>query len=331
MRGVIPVLQTPFGPDGAVDLMGLDRELEAVINDGAAGIMVFGYATEFPYLTDDERELILARTVSAVRGRVPVIASVTDMGLDAVGEKAGLYGRLGADVIMLLPRNAERPTHHGPSEPDGEATDIRANGSTSEANPTEVDGMMAGAGPPAAVAGCDPVRYVRAAAEGTGLPLMIQYAPHVTGLDITPEAIASLSPDRLFGVKSEAPAAFNAALIAASEGRMAVYAGNQGFGMVDALDGGVCGVMPGCSRVWAYRAIYDLYAGKGREAAIEAYGRFLPSLEMLHGRHELSMEKIELVRRGIFSTALCRQPVEGPEPSWMAEHDARLRSFRGSI
>lgn len=71
ITGAVPVLETPFTADGSrVDEEDLRAVVEAVIRDGASGLMVFGFATEFAELSDAERERLLEVVLETAAGRI---------------------------------------------------------------------------------------------------------------------------------------------------------------------------------------------------------------------------------------------------------------------
>jgi 4-hydroxy-tetrahydrodipicolinate synthase len=238
-------------------------------------MMVFGYATEFLYLSRQESGRLLESVIGECRGRVPVIASVTAESANQAKKDAERYQDMGAGAVMLLPRSG------GPRE------------------------------------------YITTAASGTALPVLIQYAPNMTGVFMNAAEIAEIAKEigRPFGVKSETSMEFITELLEASDNLISVYAGMQGIQMREALERGALGIMPGCSRVGAYKKIYDEYAYGSKEKAFELFDRFLSYLRVFHGQFELFYEKYILVKRKIFSTVRCRQPVVLPEASVMAEFE----------
>ena len=77
------------------------------------------------------------------------------------------------------------------------------------------------------------------------------------------------------------------------------------------------------SRVYAYKKIYNEYAFGSKEKAFELYNAFLPYLSIFHGQFEMFYEKYVLVKRGVFKTYHCRQPIVCPEPEIIAEFERR--------
>ena len=72
-KGSMPALVTPFS-NGELDLDALKRLVEWQIAEGSTGLVPVGTTGESPTLTHEEHELVIAETVKAAAGRVPVIA-----------------------------------------------------------------------------------------------------------------------------------------------------------------------------------------------------------------------------------------------------------------
>lgn len=100
LRGIITPLVTPL-VRGTLDLAGLERMIEHVIAGGVNGIFVLGTTGEGPSLSYSLREQVIRETCKAVRGRVPVLASVTDTALAESERVAELAADAGADAVVL--------------------------------------------------------------------------------------------------------------------------------------------------------------------------------------------------------------------------------------
>src|SRR5438067_6710301 len=82
--GVIPILATPFLPDGeALDLESWQRLIEFMIGLGVDGITILGVLGESNRLTDREREALIRSAVGHVRKRLPVIVGASHSGTRA--------------------------------------------------------------------------------------------------------------------------------------------------------------------------------------------------------------------------------------------------------
>jgi len=282
IRGVVPVLQTPFTSDGAqVDEEDLRNVVEAVIRDGAAGLMLFGFATEFAALSDAERDGMLRVALETAAGRIPVIPSVTKTTAAEVMADAAQYAAAGAPAVMVLPRFKE-----------------------------------------------DFVATLQAVARQIGdrRPLFVQYMPQNTGVAVRIEDFIRLcdSIPNPLAIKAEPPQAgqFIEALHRASSGRIALFTGNQGIALYEALDRGAVGVMPGCSIVAVYAKIVREFLNGSKDRAFALYNRLVPYLNVFHGPHELQFEKRILVKRGIFKTDVCRN-----KPDSAKSLDAHMEAY----
>lgn len=114
-RGIHSVLVTPFHPDGAVDLARFAALAEANVANGADGLIVCGSTGEFYTMTVAERAGLFAATVAAAKGRVPVIAGVSDLRNAVVAELCGAAEAAGCDGVLALP-----PLY---AKPDGRETE----------------------------------------------------------------------------------------------------------------------------------------------------------------------------------------------------------------
>lgn len=102
-KGVIPVLPTPFTPDGDVDDDSFLRVIDAAIADGADALAMFGLASEYYKLSDSERAHLVRLLVQHAAKRCPVIISITPHATKlAVGE-ARQAVEAGADALMIAP------------------------------------------------------------------------------------------------------------------------------------------------------------------------------------------------------------------------------------
>src|SRR5579864_1390697 len=101
-HGVFPYLVSPVDPDGAVRRDVLARLCDDLITSGVHGLTPLGSTGEFAYLNNAQRAAVVATTIEAARGRVPVVAGVASTStLDAVAQ-AKAYQRLGADGILAI-------------------------------------------------------------------------------------------------------------------------------------------------------------------------------------------------------------------------------------
>ena len=73
IKGSIVALITPFKEDGSVNFDALEKLIERQIEGGTAAILSLGTTGEYPTMSHEEDDEVVACTIKAVAGRVPVI------------------------------------------------------------------------------------------------------------------------------------------------------------------------------------------------------------------------------------------------------------------
>ena len=100
-KGVYPIAATPFHPDGALDLDGVDRLTDFYQEAGATGMTILGILGEAQKLEPEESRMIARRVVA--RSRVPVIVGVSAPGFTAMRALAREAMEAGAAGVMVAP------------------------------------------------------------------------------------------------------------------------------------------------------------------------------------------------------------------------------------
>ena len=73
--GIFPVAPTPFAADGALDLPGMRRVIDCMVDQGGDGICVLANYSEQFAVTDAERDRLADASLDQAAGRVPVIVT----------------------------------------------------------------------------------------------------------------------------------------------------------------------------------------------------------------------------------------------------------------
>ncbi len=272
LRGCIPILCTPFDAQDAVDTSGLRAQIDWVIAEGATGVATLALASEGYKLTERERDEVAALVVEHVAGRVPVVVSADGAGTAVAVDRAVRAANLGADALMVLPPYLVKPG-------------------------------------PAAL-----LDYYTRIGDAVEIPVMIQDAPQLTGVSMSPalwSQIASEAPNVAY-VKAEGTpqGATISAALEQSEGRLHVFCGWGGLGILDALERGAIGSMPAVNFTSVFARIHAAWDSGDRQSASDLLNGALPysvwAMQSLD--HSVTTAKRELKRRGVIENDRLRQP-----------------------
>jgi len=122
-------------------------------------------------------------------------------------------------------------------------------------------------------------------------------------------------------IESVLPGQRYSEILAATEGGLRILCGWAGMYMLDALERGACGVMPGCGLVDVYRLIYTAFKKGDLPRARSTFFRLLPPIVF-------SMQDIELVnlfdktvcqKRGVIPSAALREPARRFDAQYLKE------------
>lgn len=266
VHGLVPILATPFLPDGSLDRPSLRRLVEFQLASGVDGVAVFGMASEGFALTAAERRTILADVTETVGGQVPVVAGVNGTSTVTALEQA--REAIGADALMVLPPFMVKP-------------------------------------------GPDQLLDFYGALGAVGCEVMVQDAPGITGVAMSPALIVELGKvPGVTSVKIESPP--TAPKVGAVSGRdLAVLGGMNAQFVLEEYARGAVGTMPACEFPDLLAPILaDWNAGRQGQAR-QAFARLLPLI--VHGLQPgiaWAVHKHVLVRRGIIDHAIVRSPAK---------------------
>jgi 4-hydroxy-tetrahydrodipicolinate synthase len=110
--GLVHTPVTPFKADQSIDYDTYRKLIEFHLRNGADGLALAMPAGEDLSLRDAERSALLEFAVKEVRGRVPVIAHVSEAGTDVAVARARAAERAGAAAIVSHPPYFWHPKAH---------------------------------------------------------------------------------------------------------------------------------------------------------------------------------------------------------------------------
>jgi 4-hydroxy-tetrahydrodipicolinate synthase len=147
--------------------------------------------------------------------------------------------------------------------------------------------------------------------QATGIGVLIQDYPVVSGVGVTDEQVVELVRACPFavGVKSETPPTSVAVAHLAHQLDVPVFGGLGGVGLLDELAAGSAGAMTGFSHPAVLASVLRAYTSGGFTAARTAFAPWLP-LANFEGqlRVGLSIRKEVLSRRGVIASGRVRPP-----------------------
>jgi 2-keto-3-deoxy-L-arabinonate dehydratase len=101
--GIWPVAPTPFKDDGALDLEGMRRVLDCMVDQGVDGICILANFSEQFLLSDEERSVLTRLCLEHVEGRRPVIVTISHFATQVAEARAREAAELGAAMVMMMP------------------------------------------------------------------------------------------------------------------------------------------------------------------------------------------------------------------------------------
>ncbi|MBI1373381.1 MAG: dihydrodipicolinate synthase family protein [Phycisphaera sp.] len=103
LRGIVVPMVTPLRTPDALDVEGVERLVEHLVEGGVHGLFILGTTGEGPLLGHDLQRDLIDRTARAVAGRMPLLVGVTHTSLTESVRLAAYAAEAGADAVVLAP------------------------------------------------------------------------------------------------------------------------------------------------------------------------------------------------------------------------------------
>ncbi|MBX7209290.1 MAG: dihydrodipicolinate synthase family protein [Verrucomicrobiaceae bacterium] len=103
LTGIVPPLVTPLSDRDTLDVAGLERLVERLINGGVSGLFIIGTTGEGPSLSYRLRRELIDHTCKFAKGRVPVLVGITDTAFVESVNIAKHAADAGADALVAAP------------------------------------------------------------------------------------------------------------------------------------------------------------------------------------------------------------------------------------
>ena len=293
LRGVFPILATCFHPDGAIDYASQERLIEFCIDSGVHGLVMLANASEGHLLSEAEKREMLVFGLEKIRGRVPVIATVSHPASRVCAELAASAEGLGAAAVMTLPPFFGR---------------WRAGLGEIRAHFEELN-------------------------RAVSVPIVLQdhmLTDIALPVDFLADMAAEL--EHFQYIKLESGNIIHKARIlraAADEHLAGVFGGNSGIFLPEEREAGCCGTMPACYMPDVFCRAWDLLEAGEVDAAIDYFAPFSRLAAYEKDVCNRCVWKELLVRRGVIACGAVRQPRPAHADAWQIGQLVRVAQQAG--
>lgn len=271
--GIWPVAPTPFNDDGTLDLEGMKRVLDLMVDQGVDGICILANFSEQFLISDAERDTLTRLCISHVAGRVPVIVTISHFATKIAVARARQAKELGASIVMMM-----APYH----------------GALLKGTPEQT------------------LEQFKAVGE-VGIPIMLQDAPlsgvELT-VPLLARMAREIEMLKLFKIESAGTANKLRGLIA--EGGDTIegpFDGEEAITLLADLDAGATGSMTSALIPELIRPVITHHLAGDRDAAKAAYARVLPTINHENRQCGFRGTKEAMVEGGVIQSAFCRHPI----------------------
>ncbi len=103
LTGIIPPMITPLRDRDTLDVPGLERLVENILNGGVSGLFILGTTGEGPSLSYRLRRELVERVCRQGKNRVPVLVGITDTAYVESVHLAGFAADVGATAVVAAP------------------------------------------------------------------------------------------------------------------------------------------------------------------------------------------------------------------------------------
>ncbi len=280
LTGVLPIAPTPFTDSGALDIEGMRRVLDCMIDQRVDGICILANYSEQFLLSDDERNTLQDVCLAHVGGRVPVIVTCSHFSTRIAAERSRAAAAAGASMLMLM------PPYHG--------ANLRA----------DEKGAL---------------EHFARVAEAAAIPIIVQDAP-LSGMNLSVPFLVRLAREvpaaRYFKIEVPGAAAKLRQLVEAGGGVIdGPYDGEESITLMADLDAGATGTMPSGMMPDLIKPVFEHFRAGRRKDAAAAYARILPLINYENRQCGLRATKTVMAAGGVIKSDAVRHPLEALHPA----------------
>ncbi|HJT33070.1 MAG TPA: dihydrodipicolinate synthase family protein [Pirellulales bacterium] len=262
LRGVVPVVPTPFTSDEAIDFNGLAGCVRFAADCRLSAVCLPAYASEFYKLSDAERRQVVQTAIRAAEGRIAVMAQANHPSARLAGELAREYESFGASLISVaLPRIFALK--------ESDLLDYASVICRATKLPVMIQDFNPG-----------------------GPTVGVEFA----------RRLADACPNfRYLKLEEPLMAAKIRAIVEGTDGRIGVLEGWGGMYLLDLIPAGICGLIPGLGVADLLQRVWELARGGQDQEATSIFQVLLPQIMYSLQHSELFnwVEKRLLAARGV--------------------------------
>lgn len=294
LNGVFPVIPTLFDSDNKIDTEAQRAIVQFAVEKGAAALVCPAVASEYNFLSLEERAELVSLVVEEVDGRVPMIGGASGQSVEEVVAAGTNCLDSGIDMLMIM----------APSSL-GDDLDM------------QIDFMA----------------QVSRQLPRAQILLQNAPSPIGAGLSAEAMVELVTSCEMIKFVKEETLPS-GPAITAVQEAKIPHLIGVIGGGgsryMIDELNRGVIGVMPAIEILDLHVAIYDAYTQGDQELARKLYRNSLPIL-VSQLIYRMRLTKYVLNQRGITNDVVVRAPLPEMDDYTKADIDVMVADLEESL
>ena len=266
LEGVVPIIPTTFHQDERIDFDGIARCVRFAVECGVDAVCLPAYGSEFYKLNDQERQQVVGTAIAAAQEKIQVIAQSNHPSSYLASELAKRYQDMGASLISFaIPRTF-------------------------------------------ALRETDVLEYCERICRAVELPVLIQdFNPGgaTVGASFATSLHDQCSNFQYLKLEEPLMSAKVRAIRQATEDRVGILEGWGGMYLLELVQDGICGVMPGLGVADLLQKVWFHAKNSNLDDAMELFQNILPQLVFTLQNMEffLHMEKELLVARGVLDAS----------------------------
>ena len=294
LQGIFPVIPTLFRDDNSLDLESQRKVVQFALKAGAHGVVFPGVASEYNFLTPDERGQLMKLVSEEVGGQIPIVGGASAPTAEEVVVAGSQAAENGIHVLMIM-------------APSGLQKDLEAHGRF--------------------------FAQIREGLPNAEIILQNAPSPIGAGLDAKAIIEIATNNESISYVKEEtlpSGPAISALQNANVPHLKGVFGGGGARYIIDEFNRGALGAMPAVELTDLHVTLYDAFTSSDHKRARQLYRDSLPLLAS-QAIYRMRLTKYVLSKRGIAKALHVRAPL--PELDEFTQHDIdnMLSDLEGSL